>query len=314
MLIRTTRLLAVLLLLVADISCTKHARHPNHLKEEHSVKKFNIMTQGGQQDSMMVMMKGMDGTAGRRGPTGDPGSPGNRGAPGPPGLKGTQGVCTKEQCESDELKALIQRVLELEKYVKDKQNQTKPASSQGANAPTPQPSKAAAASQAPSSGQSQPASATAVPSGSTQKPYTSSPQPPKPAALPASSPVPASAQGQPAPFTSVPAGSPQVIWSNPAPPPVSPSPFGVTIQSTLEAPGTVLGGTGQVDIQGVVTPQVSVVQGYPGSAGNTPGFQRGFKKSRIFSNEAVTRQKHVPKKAAYRSAVHHKTRTPMHTS
>lgn len=156
------------------------------------------------------------------------------------------------QCESDELKALIQRVLELEKYVKDKQNQTKPASSQGANPPTPQPSKAAAASQAPSSGQSQPASATAAPSGSTQKPYTSPPQPPKPAALPASSPVPASAQGQPPPFTSVPAGSPQVIWSNPAPPPVSPplpSPFGVTIQSTLEAPGTVLGGTGQVDIQ-----------------------------------------------------------------
>lgn len=35
---------------------------------------------------------------------------------------------------------------------------------------------------------------------------------------------------------------------------------------------------------------------------------------RILSNEAVTRHKHVPKKAAYRSAVHHKTRTPMHTS
>lgn len=87
----------------------------------------------------------------------------------------------------------------------------------------------------------------------TSAPATALPQPPKAAVSPPVSSVAAPVQGQPAPAVAVPATSPQVLWGSPSPPPVSPplpSPFGgFTIQSTLEAPGTILGGNGQVDIQ-----------------------------------------------------------------
>ena len=182
--------------------------------------------------------------------------------------------CLYYQCESTELKLLIQRVLAVEKYVKDKQNQTgaqpcmpptpqvtakpgvkicptTPAPPQGSKAPPPQPPKAAAPPVTPP-GQGQAGAAPAVPAGLPQKPNTPPVQPAKPAAPPVSSPVPVPGQSQPALAPAVPAGSPQVLWGSPAPPPVATplsSPIGLTIQSTLETPGTFLGGNGQVDIQ-----------------------------------------------------------------
>lgn len=277
----------------------------------------------------MVMMKGQDGTDGKNGSQGDPGLPGSPGPPGLAGLKGAQGFCTKEQCESNELKLLIQRVLVVEKYVKDQQKQAPPqpprtsapgavpgqgqpapaGSPQGPNAPPLQPSRA---------GQGQPASAPSVPSGPPQGANTPPPQPSKPvpgqsqsASAPAGSPPPQPPKPAPAPapavpaVPAVPAGSPQVLWGTVTPSAASiplSSPVGVTIQSTLEAPGTLLEGNGQIDIQGVVTPQVSM-QRY--NVMGNPGVQPGtaFKKSRISSHRAVTKPKHAHKKSKHHSTV-----------
>lgn len=308
------RLVILLVGLVSGISCKQHAHatHTHHL-HLHPAKKFNIVTQAGKEvtDSLMVMMKGKDGTAGKPGSPGDPGLPGLPGPPGPPGLKGTRGVCSKEQCESDELKALIYRVMMVDKHVKDKINQTN----------------VAATTTSPTQGMT--IKETSTTPASSQRPNTptqpqSSPSqaaaPQAAVAPPASSQVPAPAQGQPAPPIPVPASPPQVVWGSPAPPPVSPpapvSPYGFSVQSTLAAPGTVIGSNGEVDIQGVVTPQVSVIQGYPGNPGYTPGTSRGtlFKKSSILSSGSNTEAKHIPKKSAHHSTVHPKTKSLSHKS
>lgn len=286
-------LLVFLALLVSGIS-SKHYVDANYVSHPHPAKKFNIVTQPGKDatDSMMVMMKGRDGAAGKDGTQGAPGLPGPPGQVGPPGLKGTQGICSKEQCESDRLQSLIYRVVLLEKYIKDKINQ-----SNAALATTPSPPQAVT-TPGPATTPAPPQKPVIPPLAPTQQiPPT---QPPKATVAP-----PAPPQNQPAPSTiPVSTSPPQVVWGPPAPPPVSspgPAPFGFSIQSTLEAPGTVIGNSGQVDIQGVVTPQVSVIQGYPGN----PGTPRGslVKKSRIFSDGSDTpKTKHVHKKS-----VHHST-------
>ena len=131
------------------------------------------------------------------------------------------------QCESDQLKSLIYRVVFLEKYIKDKINQ-----SNAALATTPSPPQAVTTPGPPTA-------------PTQQLPPT---QPPKATVAP-----PAPPQSQPAP-SAIPVSTspPQVVLGPPAPPPVSspgPAPFGLSIQSTLEAPGTVIGNNGQVDIQ-----------------------------------------------------------------
>lgn len=231
----------------------------------------------------MVLLKGSDGSDGQNGTQGDLGSPGPAGPPGLPGSKGAPGVCTKEQCESNELKLLIQRLTALEKYVKDKQPCVKPTPPQvipsGAKiCPTPPPT---------------------TPTSTTPplRPNTSPPQPaPGPVQLPSSPSPPAP---PPPPAVVVPAPSPaQVLWASPAPAPV-PVPLGLTVQSTVEAPGTFPGGNSEVQIQGVVTPQMSV-QGY-----TQPGAP--FKKSRIAAKGA-SKPKRGHKKSAHHNTVHYKKR------
>lgn len=215
------------------------------------------------------------------------------------------------QCESNELKLLIQRVIAIETYVKEKQKQAgsqtpgQTAPSQGTTTAAQQPPKAVAPA-VPVTGQAKPAQVSkapvqqppkpvppvvpvpgqgqTAPAGQPQGPQVTPPQPPKatssvvpapgqgqpaipvspqgfkkplpqpstPITQPAPSPVSAPVQGQPAPAPAVPAGTPQVLWGSvtesPAPASFS-SPLGVTVQSTLEAPGTFVEGNGQINIQ-----------------------------------------------------------------
>ncbi|KAJ7373846.1 hypothetical protein OS493_009168 [Desmophyllum pertusum] len=315
--------LAILLVLVSGISCREHARHTkhSHLKDIHSSKKFNIVAHSKNEDSMMVVLKGKDGSSGQNGTQGDLGLPGLRGPPGLPGFKGTPGVCTKEQCESNELKLLIQRLNALEQYVKDKQNQS------GGQQPCVQPT----VKVTPSAAKICPTTAAPIPGATpTQKPNIAPSQPPPKAApappvlfpppapsapapgqVPApGSPPPAPApalvkpQSPPPPPVAIPGASPaQVLWTTPAQAPV-PMPLGITVQSTIDAPGTFPGGNGQVQIQGVVTPQSSV-QGYSGVPAMQPG--TAFKKNRVPLKAAV-KPKRWHKKSTHHKAVHHKKR------
>lgn len=153
----------------------------------------------------------------------------------------------------------------LEKYVKDKQNQTG-AQPQPCVKPTqqvtPGATKICPTTPAPS-----------PPTTSSQGPHTAAPQPPKVAAPsppvsapgPAPAPAPAQVQGPgtpspaPAPVPAkpqtppsmvVPSSPAQVLWASPAAAPVPMAvPVGFTVQSTVEAPGTFPGGNGQVEIQ-----------------------------------------------------------------
>lgn len=127
------------------------------------------------------------------------------------------------------------------------QGQTTPAGQpQGPQITPPQPPKATA-SAVPAPGQGQPA--IPVSQQGFKKPL---PQTSRPVTPPAPSPVSALVQGQPAPAPAVPAGTPQVLWGSltesPAPASFS-SPLAVTVQSTLEAPGTSVEGNGQINIQ-----------------------------------------------------------------
>ncbi|XP_020613700.1 uncharacterized protein LOC110051930 isoform X2 [Orbicella faveolata] len=330
--------LALLLVLVSGISCRAHAQHlkHSHLKDVHPAKKFNIVAHSRNEDNMVVVLKGRDGSSGQNGTQGDPGLPGQRGPPGVPGSKGTPGVCTKEQCESNELKLLIQRLNALEKYVKDKQNQT---GGEPCIKPTPQVT--------PGTTKICPTTPTPLtPTTPTQKPYPALPQPPAVAApvpapavspqSPAPAPAPAptaspqapapapgqvQAPGSPSPASApvpvkpqtppsvvVPASPAQVLWASPAPSQVPMAvPVGFTVQSTVEAPGTFPGGNGQVEIQGVVTPQVSV-QGYSATPGTVQAAQPSttFKKSSI-SSKVATKPKHGHKTFSRHTADHHKT-------
>ncbi|KAL9980862.1 hypothetical protein ACROYT_G009501 [Oculina patagonica] len=320
--------LAILLVLISGISCREHARHQkhSHLKDVHSAKKFNILAHSKNEDSMVVVLKGQDGSSGQNGTQGDPGLPGPRGPPGLPGLKGAPGVCTKEQCESNELKLLIQRLNALEKYVKDKQNQTG-AQPQPCVQPTQQVTPGAAKICPTTPSPSTPTTPTHGPNTATTKPNTAPPQPPKVSSPspPVSPPAPAPAQVQalgsppPAPAAApvpvppsvvLPSSPAQVLWASPAASPVPMAvPVGFTVQSTVEAPGT-YPGNGQVEIQGVVTPQVSV-QGYPGTPGTVQAAQPGtaFKKSSISSKHtAKPKPKRGNKKSTHHNAVHHKQR------
>lgn len=127
------------------------------------------------------------------------------------------------------------------------QGQTAPAGQpQGPQITPAQPPKATA-SAVPAPGQGQPA--IPVPPQGFKKPL---PQPSTPVTQPAPSPVSAPVQGQPAPAPAVPAGTPQVLWGSLTESPASASfssPLGVTVQSTLEAPGTFVEGNGQINIQ-----------------------------------------------------------------
>ncbi|XP_031556894.1 collagen alpha-1(III) chain-like [Actinia tenebrosa] len=88
---------------------------------QHPKKKFNIMARPqSSPDTMTVVMKGLDGAPGKQGPQGDPGKPGPPGPQGPPGDQGLKGFCRRTQCENEQLKLLIQRILALEKYVNSK--------------------------------------------------------------------------------------------------------------------------------------------------------------------------------------------------
>ena len=146
------------------------------------------------------------------------------------------------QCESDRLKSLIYRVVLLEKYIKDKINQ-----SNAASATTPSPPQAVS-TPGPATTPAPPQKPATPPPPTAPTQQTPPTQPPKATVAP-----PAPPQNQPAPSSiPVPVSPPQVVWRPPAPPPVSspgPAPFGFSIQSTMEAPGTVLGNNGQVDIQ-----------------------------------------------------------------
>ena len=128
------------------------------------------------------------------------------------------------QCESNELKLLIQRLSALEKYVKDRQNQT---GGEPCIKPTPQvtPGSAKICPTTPS-----PLTPTTPP----QKPYPAPPKPPaapSPAPSPSPSPVPSSAPApSPAP-SSVPSSAPAPAVSPQAPAP-SPAP------SQVQAPGS----------------------------------------------------------------------------
>lgn len=163
------------------------------------------------------------------------------------------------QCESNELKLLIQRLNALEKYVKDKQNQT---GGEPCIKPTPQvtPGTAKICPTTPT-----PLTTTTPP----QKPYPAPPQPPAVAALvppvspqapapaqvqapssPSPAPAPVPVKPQTPPSVVVPASPGQVLWASPAPSQVPMAvPVGFTVQSTVEAPGTFPGGNGQVEIQ-----------------------------------------------------------------
>ncbi|XP_015757731.1 PREDICTED: uncharacterized protein LOC107337124 [Acropora digitifera] len=127
-----------------------------------------------------------------------------------------------------------------QKYIKDKINQ-----SNAALVTTPSPPQAVT-KPGPATTPAPPQKPVTPPLAPTQQiPPT---QPPKATVAP-----PAPPQNQPAPSTiPVSTSPPQVVWGPPAPPPVSspgPAPFGFSIQSTLEAPGTVIGNNGHVDIQ-----------------------------------------------------------------
>lgn len=286
--------LVILLALVSGISCRVHA---TNLKEAQPVKKFNIVSSSKDEDNMMVFLKGNDGSDGQNGTQGDVGSQGPRGPPGLPGLKGTPGVCTKEQCESTELKLLIQRLAVLEKYVKDNQNKT---GGQPCVNPTPQ--------VIPSGAKICSTPTTITPTTPPVKPTPN--QSPKVSAPPAGAPVngpvqfpataapaPSPAQNQAPPPIVIPAASPvQNLWASPAAA-TAPVPVGVTVQSTVEAPSTFPGG--QVQIEGIVTPQVSV-QGF-----NQPG--NSFKKSSI-ATKGAPKAKRGHKKSSYQHAVHHRKR------
>lgn len=179
------------------------------------------------------------------------------------------------QCESNELKLLIQRLNALEKYVKDKQNQTG-AQPQPCVQPTQQVTPGAAKICPTTPAPLTPTTPTQGPNTAPTKPNTSPPQPPKVAgpSPPVSPPAPAPAQVQ-APGSPPPAPSPvavkpqtppsvvlpsspaQVLWASPAASPVPMAvPVGFTVQSTVEAPGTFPGGNGQVEIQVRGTPCV----------------------------------------------------------
>lgn len=276
---------------------------------------------------MVVVLKGRDGSSGQNGTQGDSGVPGQRGPQGPPGSKGAPGVCTKEQCESNELKLLIQRLNALEKYVKDKQNQTggepciKPTPKVKPGAAkicptTPTPSTPTTPPQRPYPGPPQQPPTVPAPAPAPAPAPVVSPQVPAPAPAqvqapgsPSPAPVPVPVKPQSPPSVIVPASPAQVLWASPAPSQVPMAvPVGFTVQSTVEAPGTFPGGNGQVEIQGVVTPQVSV-QGYSATPGTVQAAQPSttFKKSSIASKVAA-KPKHGHKTSSHQSADHHKGR------
>ncbi|KAK3727793.1 hypothetical protein QZH41_008217, partial [Actinostola sp. cb2023] len=104
--------------LIQDKKVGYHYAKKSGIPEHDLSKKFDITAHPQQRPDMMtVVMKGIDGVSGLTGPQGAAGNPGPRGPPGDMGNKGLPGVCCRTQCENEQLKALIQRLLALEKYV-----------------------------------------------------------------------------------------------------------------------------------------------------------------------------------------------------
>ena len=170
------------------------------------------------------------------------------------------------QCESNELKLLIQRLNALEKYVKDKQNQTgrepcikpTPKVTPGTTKicpTTPTPLTPTTPTQKPYPAPPQPPPAVAAPVPAPAPAPAVSPQSPAPAQVqapgfPSPAPAPAPVKPQTPPSVVIPASPAQVLWASSAPSQVPMAvPVGFTVQSTVEAPGSFPGGNGQVEIQ-----------------------------------------------------------------